>query len=49
MGLFGDLIAAVVNRVRQLRLLLSRSPDADETQPQGDAENEKREGEEEGS
>lgn len=31
MGLLGDLIAALINRARQLKLFLGRSPDVDET------------------
>ena len=36
MGLFGDFSAAAINRARQLKLLLRRSPDADEIDPRAD-------------
>jgi hypothetical protein len=39
-GVFGDLLAALINRLRQLRLLLSGKPDVEE--PKGDGKGEKK-------
>jgi len=34
-GVFGDLLAALINRLRQLRLLLSGRPNSDEPKVDG--------------
>jgi len=35
MGLFSDLLASVINRLRQLKLMVSGKPDADQAQRSG--------------